>query len=247
MNRQSGSLRIFLYNWPIYAGTWGFASAALLFMLVKKPAFAVVWILAACAVPLFWSAVSLVVSHYIYDRSPLVSGAWLPALLATPVQTWATIHAGLDSEIILDKVMPGRCIARLDIFDARVMKSPSIGRARAVTPPNQVSTRCSPTALTLAEASCDAVLVAFTAHEIRITQARERFFKEIYRALRPGGRMVLVEHLRDAMNFVAFGPGFLHFVARHEWLRLAAQAHFVVACEMRVTPWVIVLVLERRA
>jgi SAM-dependent methyltransferase len=133
----------------------------------------------------------------------------------------------------------------LDIFDQSVMTSSSITRARARTASTRPATACGPTALALADGSCDVVIVAFTAHEIRDDDARNRFFLELRRALRPRGTILIVEHLRDAMNLLAFGPGCLHFLPRREWLRLAAQANLAVASEARITPWVMALTLEK--
>jgi hypothetical protein len=59
------------------------------------------------------------------------------------------------------------------------------------------------------------------------------------------GSVILVEHLRDWLNFVAFGPGFFHFVARREWLHLAQATGFSVAKEIRLTPFVRAYRLER--
>jgi SAM-dependent methyltransferase len=245
VTRPSGAVRIFLYNWPIYAGTWA-AGLIALALAAWRPALRLPAAgLGAAAIT--WSVVSLLVSFYVYDRSPLVGGRWLPALLPSPAAIWAAVHAGLDAEIDLDAAMPGRCLARLDVFDPAVMRSGSIGRARARTPPVHASAACSPMALSLPEGGCDAVVVAFTAHEIRDAAGRERFMDELRRALRPGGRVVLVEHLRDAMNFLAFGPGFVHFLPRREWLRLARHAQLAVAVETRVTPWVRAFALERAA
>ncbi len=245
MTRQHGAVRIFLYNWPVYLGTW-IPAVIVLCLLPILPAPAT-WLAAiAASTALAWSLASLLVSFYIYDRSPLVAGLWVPALLGADTRAWATIHAGLDAEVELDGVMPGRCLARLDIFDRAVMTSPSIGRARVRTPPTKAASSCSPTALALADEACDAIVVAFTAHEIRDRGARERFFSELRRSVRPGGRVLIVEHLRDLPNFLAFGPGYLHFVARREWLRLARHADFDVALERRITPFVMALSLERR-
>lgn len=244
MTRQNGAVRIFLYNWPVYVGTWTFALAMLLFLLLSRPSFSALVALAA-GFAVVWSLASLFVSHYVYERSALVGGRWVPPLLGSPARAWATIHAGLDAEVELDAVMPGTCVARLDIFDPRVMTSPSIARARARTPRAMRSSPCSPTALALESGACDAIVVAFTAHEIRDPRSREAFFDEVRRSLRPGGRVLIVEHLRDLANFLAFGPGCLHFASRREWLRLASHAELAVASETRITPWVMALALER--
>ncbi len=244
MTRRSGAVRIFLYNWPVYSFTWTLALATVALSRFV-PAFAAWPIAIGACVALAWSFASLLVSFYVYDASALVSGSWVAKLIETSMP-WATIHAGLDAEVELDAVMRGQCVARLDIFDPQIMTSPSITRARSVTPQAHEALRCSPRALALGDETCSAIVVAFTAHEIRDQRAREAFFCELHRALRPGGKALIVEHLRDFANFVSFGPGYLHFVSRSEWLRLAAHANFAIASETRVTPWVMALTLERR-
>ena len=243
MKRPNGAVRILVYNWPAYVVTWALALAmfALAFLEPGLRTMAAI----AGAVPILWSAVSLLVSLYIYDRSTVFGGTWISALLPTSVRNWATIHAGLDAEVELDGVMPGRCLARLDIFDSSLMTSASIKRARTHTERANTAVPCRPTALKLEDQACDTVVVAFAAHEIRNRVARERFFDELHRCLRSGGRVVLLEHLRDLANFLAFGPGCLHFLARREWLRLARKANLVVANETRITPFIMALALER--
>ena len=242
--RPNGALRIFAYNWPIFVGTWSAALIGLFALNWVRAPFS--WlILVAVGSSLSWSVLSLLVSTYIYDRSALTSGRWVKALLGDEVRTWASVHAGLDAEVQLSDVLSGRCLARLDIFDRQVMTSPSILRARALTAPSHSVTSCTPSALALEDRSCDALIIAFTAHEIRDRATREAFFGELRRVLRPGGRALLVEHLRDLPNFLAFGPGCLHFLGRAEWLRLAARAELAVASETRVTPFIMALALEK--
>jgi len=69
-------------------------------------------------------------------------------------------------------------------------------------------------------------------------------FAEAKRVLIPSGRIVVAEHLRSGWNFVAFGPGFLHFWPRREWLRLASAAKLRLVREGRITPFVGYFLLE---
>jgi hypothetical protein len=70
-------------------------------------------------------------------------------------------------------------------------------------------------------------------------------FRETARVLRQEGCVVLVEHLRDWKNFLAFGPGFLHFHSRQDWLRTIRDAGLVVEQESPLTPFVECFVLRR--
>ncbi len=242
---MNGARRIFLYNWPVYVGTW---LAAVLVLAVAPRLGALSGLLAVgAATAIAWSVCSLAVSHYVYDRSPLVAGEWVRGLLPANVAAWVAIDAGLDAEVALDAVMPGKCIARLDLYDGDVVRAPSVQRARATTTRVHRATAIKATSLPLASGSCDVVAVVFSAHEVHRAANRDTFFVELARVLRPGGRLLLVEHVRDLANFAAFGPGFLHFAPRAEWMRLARHAGLAVAVEQRVTPWVMALALEKRA
>jgi SAM-dependent methyltransferase len=242
--KESGARRIFFYNWPTYAGTWAAAAVAIAGGLAYTTVLAPVLVVAG-VVALLWSAASLVVSAYVYDRSELPGGGWLPGLLPARVERWITVDAGLDAEVDVDRAMPGTCVARFDVYDRARLETPSVERARRRTARTHPATPASVTSLPLANGSCDAVLVVFTAHELRDQTLREAAFAELGRLLSAEGRLIVVEHLRDAANFAAFGPGFLHFQSRAEWLRLADVTGLRVAVERRVTPWVMALALER--
>jgi ubiquinone/menaquinone biosynthesis C-methylase UbiE len=58
-----------------------------------------------------------------------------------------------------------------------------------------------------------------SAHEIRDPEERETFFRELTRLLAAKGQVVVVEHLRDMANMLAYNVGAFHFHTRAEWLK----------------------------
>ncbi len=93
----------------------------------------------------------------------------------------------------------------------------------------------------------DTLFLLFTAHEIREPARRVVFLREASRTLAAPGQILLVEHLRDWKNFVAFGPGFFHFYSRREWLRAAREAGLTVEREFPATPFVKCFLMSRSA
>jgi SAM-dependent methyltransferase len=191
-------------------------------------------------------ASSLAVSHYVYDRSPLSRWDWLASRLAAPPRRWVALHAGLDdASPALRRLFPHAAGHPIDVFCPREMTEPSIAAARRLETPPMRPIRAFPLALPLADECADLVLLFFVAHELRGRVSRERLFLELRRIAAPRGRVVLVEHLRDLPNGLAFGPGALHFLPRREWLRLAAVAGLAVSEEARLTPFVRAFFLAR--
>ena len=92
--------------------------------------------------------------------------------------------------------------------------------------------------------SVDVVFGLLAIHELRSEEERSAWFAEARRCLRKGGRVILVEHVRDLANFLAFGPGFLHFHSLASWRRNWESAQLRSLDDFRVTPWVRVFVLE---
>jgi SAM-dependent methyltransferase len=240
----SGALRIFLYNWPLYAATWASAAVAVgVGTVLGGPLGAMVVVGALGAIA--WSATSLAVSFHVYDRSPLARGTWITEFLPRGAPAWISVDTGLDAEVDLDAALAGPCLGRLDVYDGRIVGRGSVRRARSTTPRKHAAQPCSALALPLGDAACELACVVFTAHEVQLPADRVRFFEELRRVLAPGGRVLVVEHLRDVPNFLAFGPGFLHFLPRREWLRVAKATSFAVARTTTITPWVTALLLEK--
>ena len=237
MNRRKsqGVRQILSFHWKLYVAAIAGAS----FLALAAPRS--LWIAAPA---LFWIVASIAVSHYVYDRSPLYDLDWLRAFLPVEPRVWAQFHAGLDETSgAIAARLPNAHGAIFDVFDGREMTEPSIHRAR------QIAATRSPRAdwreLPLRDASCDAAFVIFTAHEFRRRQTRARFFREIARTLTSAGDLIVVEHLRDWRNFLAFGPGFLHFLPESAWREAAAEGGFEIRRKLRVTPFVRVFAMRK--
>lgn len=246
-NSFSGVWQIFLYNWHFYAAALVLDLIAVVFLVRFSPPAAIrLTVMLGSAIASFWAVSSLLVSHYIYDRSRLYQWNWLAAVVKRNPVSWANIHAGLDqtSEALI-RLFPAARRRILDIYVSSEMSEPSIERARHHMETAAAPEKADPLALPLKNCECDTVFLIFVAHELRRQEARLQFFREVGRALKPSGCVVLVEHLRDWKNFLAYGPGALHFFSRREWLTVGSQAGFKVADELRITPFVGCFVLAK--
>ena len=242
-----GVLQIVRFNWPMYlaAGILLLLGTAIVF-LAPLPSFARIPMFAGLGLAGFWLALSLLVSHYVYDRSPLYRGDWLTSTFPDSPSRYANLHVGLDefSGILRSKFQRAEATT-IDFFDPVEMTEPSIRRARrehlADLP---ASLPADFRALPFPENEFDAAFLIFAAHELREPASRTRLLQEIRRVLQPDGKLLLVEHLRDFANFLAFGPGFVHFHSRAEWLHVIRDANLAATQEFRCTPFVRVFLLE---
>src|SRR5262249_17435984 len=155
-----------------------------------------------------------------YDWSRLMAWDWVLKALGFNPKSWINLHAGVDeSTPALREIFKDANGRVFDIFDAREMTEPSIRRARARARggvdlrPERVDYRRLP----VATGTIDVATLLLSAHELRSETARSALFTELRRVLGPGGRVIVAEHLRDWANFLAFGPGVLHFHSRRTW------------------------------
>jgi SAM-dependent methyltransferase len=247
--RFAGVVKIVRFNVRFYilsAAT--LAGVGLLLASGKLPPWLGIAVVCGGALIAFWTVGSLAVSWYVYDHAGVTRWLWLPRRMSPAPCRWANIHAGLDeSTSTLRQLFPGTEGAVVDIYDPAEMTEPSIARARRLHPSTEPSQPGTYDALPLPEGGCDAVFLLFAAHEVREGEHRTRLFRETARTLREHGCVVLVEHLRDWRNFLAFGPGFLHFHSRQSWLCNIQAAGLVVENESRITPFVECFVLRRAA
>lgn len=240
--------QIVRFNWPFYAvaaGTVLLTLAAVHRLPLSASIQAALY--AAAGVGLLWLAASLAASWIVYDLSNLMAGTWIQHALGFRPSAWINVHAGLDETTPILRALFGGSGGRVfDIFDPAQTTEPSIARARRSTKGDVDSERVDFRRLPAETHTIEAVLLLLSAHELRTHDARVALFSEIHRVLTPRGRVVVAEHLRDWPNFLAFGPGFLHFHSRRTWKRCVTQAGLAIHREFRITPFVRVFVLGER-
>lgn len=227
------------FNWPSYA-----ASGALVLLLLVGawflPAFAPVAILAAVAAMAVVLG-TLAVTAWVYDFSGLYELGWIQAEIARRAQHVAVVVAGFDevSEFVRQRCT-GAEIKRLDLYEGLGTKTASIQRAHAgeAPLPLDLSESVALSQLKLDDQSADLVVVFMSAHEIRNMAQRIVFFRELQRVLQPEGTVLVVEHLRDLPNFVAYWGGAFHFLSRQTWLATFAEAGLLLRSEAKHTPFV---------
>jgi SAM-dependent methyltransferase len=248
-DRFAGVVKIVRFNVQFYlVSIAGLAGVILLVASRKLPHWGEVVVLSGASIGVFWTLSSLFVSWYVYDYAAVTRWQWLPLRLSAVPRRWANIHAGLDeSTSELRRLFPGSEGFAVDIYDPEEMTEPSIARARRLQPTREPFRRGTYDALPLPENGCDAVFLLFSAHEVRATEHRMNLLRQTARALDGEGCVVLVEHLRDWKNFLAFGPGFLHFHSRRSWLRTIRDAGLAIVQEAPITPFVECFVLRRSA
>lgn len=246
-SRYQGVVNVLQFNWPWYAAALLgslLTIANLWWVALPSPLAVALLALAGCST--FWAIGSLLASHWVYDRSPLCRWDWVRGQIGSAPAMAVTIHAGFDeASEHLQRLFGDAIWTTWDIFDPSSMTESSITRARKADRQTSPSVAVNASRLPTPENAFDAAFLIFAAHELRSAAAREQLFKELFRVLKPGGVLLLVEHLRDWKNFVAYGPGFLHFLPRSEWLRLKEEAGFCISDEFSITPFVRVFRLSK--
>jgi len=241
-----GMWTIAQFNWPFYlAAIFVIITSVTGFFLVSiffwKIFFAIAFLGA-----LYFLIGSLGVSHLVYDRSDLYRWNWLEkALSGRPNGQIVICHAGFDEiSASLRNRFPKSSWAILDHFDAEQMTEPSIHRARRMFPPVSGTLPAAFDQWPVPSSSVDVILGLLAIHEFRTVEERSRWFSEAARCTKSGGRIIIAEHTRGIANFLAFGPGFLHFHSRENWRRSWSAAGLRATKEFQVTPWVRIFILS---
>jgi hypothetical protein len=195
---------------------------------------------------LFTSAVSLAVSWYVYDVSGLFRLKWMNDFITADVKNIVNINAGFDEfSALIQQKFPDTEMSVFDFYDALKRKEISIQRAQKCYPAYPSTKSISLENLPLNDESCERILLLLAAHEIRDDIERTDFFKTLRKALHSSGSIIVVEHVRDISNFLAYTVGFFHFLSSVKWLKTFSNAGFTIVSKNKLTPFLTIFILQK--
>jgi ubiquinone/menaquinone biosynthesis C-methylase UbiE len=238
-----GVLNILSFNRHFYV--IGIIVLSLLVAVLTQLPLSQFWIWAIIAGFLYGLLMPLVVSAYVYDFSGYYDFEWMEnlGLAKAKPEVIVNINAGFDeTSFILKDHFPAASLSVFDFYDASRHTEPAIVRARKVSLVYPNTTLVSTDRIPLEDQSADMVFLLSAAHEIRTLQERVTFLTECHRLCREGGKVVMVEHLRDLPNFLAFTIGFTHFFSRRAWEKAFVEAGFASVEETKFTPFMSIFV-----
>jgi SAM-dependent methyltransferase len=233
-----GVLNILSFNRHFYVA--GLGILVLLFIshsLIKWPE------------PVFWTIIAafayglvmpLLVSAYVYDFSGYYEMNWLQEIINRQknADLIINIHSGFDeTSYLIQSKFPGSELKAFDFYDAKRHTEPAIKRARKVSLGFPETRQVASGSIPLMDRTVDIVFLLSAAHEIRSNEEKAIFLKECHRVCKPGGKVIVVEHLRDFPNFLAFSIGFTHFFSRSVWKNVFRRAGFGALRETKFTPF----------
>ena len=182
----------------------------------------------------------LVVSAYVYDFSGYYSLRWLDPFIADKTQPLqlVNINAGFDeTSFLLEHKLQPADLKVYDFYDQERHTEQAIIRARKVSLVYPNTQQINSNSIPQMDGSADIVFLLSSAHEIRAFEEKVAFLKECLRICRPHGKVIMVEHLRDFPNFVAFTIGFTHFFSKKVWKEAFELAGFSTFREKKFTPF----------
>ena len=222
-----GVLNILSFNRHFYV--YGLLAVAALFLsrfFIEWPDF-LFWVIIAAFI--YGLTMPLIVSTYMYDFSGYYNFHWLSNIISNTesIKSIANINAGFDeTSFIIQNRFPASALKVFDFYNPKRHTEPAIKRARKVSLVFSNTKIIASNAIPLGNNSVDIVFLLSAAHEIRLHEERIQFLKECHRICKPGGSVIMVEHLRNFPNFLAFSVGFTHFFSQSVWKNAYKSAGF---------------------
>jgi len=182
----------------------------------------------------------LIVSAYVYDFSGFYNFNWLKKINIEDAKHRfnLNINAGFDeTSYIIKNILPTSELQVFDFYDAKQHTESAIIRARKVSLVYPKTKQIDASKIPLSDNSVDTIFLISSIHEIRKQEEKIVFLKECRRVCKPDGTIIMVEHLRDFSNFMAFTIGFTHFFSRKTWKEAFRQSGFKSINETKFTPF----------
>jgi SAM-dependent methyltransferase len=190
----------------------------------------------------------LLVSAYVYDLSGFYNFDWLKKMNIedTKEKFNLNINAGFDeTSYSIESILPQSTLQVYDFYNAKQHTEPAIVRARKVSLVYPNTQQINSNSIPLSDHSVDTIFLLSAAHEIRNYNEKVQFLKECWRVCKPTGHIIMVEHLRDFPNFLAFTIGFTHFFSKNTWKKGFAEAGFTSFNETKFTPFMSIFTCEQ--
>jgi len=236
--RLQGVLNILSFNRHFYIYGIVILALILLSQLIIPWMVNLQWLVIAAF--LYGFLAPLIVSAYVYDFSGYYKLDWLKtfSIQDSTTNNMININAGFDETSFLIKdQFPKSDLKVFDFYNHEKHTEPAIIRARKVSLTYPETKTISTDEIPVKNKSIDVIFMLSTAHEIRSNKEKVSFLKECRRILKPSGKVIMVEHLRDVPNFLAFSFGFTHFFSRNTWKQVFKDAGFSNAEEIKFTPF----------
>lgn len=182
----------------------------------------------------------LIVSAYVYDFSGYYNFTWLKSFNFTDSKDKQilNISAGFDeTSFIIKKHFPKSDLKVFDFYNAEKHTEPAIIRARKVSIVYPNTQQIISSNIPLEDNSVDLIFLLSAVHEIRSQAEKIQFLKECHRVCKSTSNVIMIEHLRDFPNFVAFSVGFTHFFSKSIWEKAFKDAGFSTFTEQKFTPF----------
>ena len=182
----------------------------------------------------------LIVSAYVYDFSGYYDFNWLKKLDLKDSEAIQilNINAGFDeTSFIIKNLFPESDLQVFDFYNAEQHTEPAIIRARKVSLVYPNTQQIISNTIPLKDNSVDYIFLLSAVHEIRSHNEKVQFLKECNRVCKSTGSVIMVEHLRDVPNFIAFSIGFTHFFSKKTWQKAFKEAGFPSFTETKFTPF----------
>jgi SAM-dependent methyltransferase len=231
-----GVLNILSFNRHFYLLGFGFLALLLTCYLVFRWSDWMFWLI--LAVLIYGLLAPIVISAYVYDFSGYYNFKWLEncSVIDSNPKQILNINAGFDeTSFIIKNLFPKAELKVFDFYNPKQHTETAIVRARKTSLLFPNTQRIKTDFIPLKDKSVDIIFLLLAVHEIRSGREKIQFLKECNRICKSNGKVIMIEHLRDLPNFIAFTIGFTHFFSKKVWKKSFGKAGFSSIAEIKFT------------